>query len=101
MSTRAAPGLAQLHRAEALALGDVERQAEPVEDDVLTQAIQNDDELLSIAAGLVQRASTSTVGAGSGAPAAGGVREPGEQGAVAEPAAPDVPKPEAGGGTAP
>jgi hypothetical protein len=58
LSLQGSFSLPNLLKAEALVLGDVTNRVEvPVDDDVLTRAIQDNDELLSIAAGLIQRAS--------------------------------------------
>jgi hypothetical protein len=59
LSARCAFALPNLLQAEALALGDVtDRPAEPTEPvDVMTRRIQDSDELRSLAATLIQRAS--------------------------------------------
>ena len=86
--------LPHLLRAEALALGDVtDRPAEPSESpvDALTKQINDDPELRTLAARLIERA-------GSGAIASGGVRLSGEPGPVDFGAPPDVPEPRPAGG---
>jgi hypothetical protein len=62
LSAKCAFALPNLHRAEELALGDVvSRSADAIgADDFLTRAIQADDDLRSIAADLIERASTRT-----------------------------------------
>ena len=61
LSTRGAQALPQLIRAEALALGDTTDRPDiamsPGTDDLLTRRIRDNDELRSLAAGLVQKAS--------------------------------------------
>lgn len=90
LALRGGSVLPNLLRAEALALGDVtDRPAEPTQSplDALTKQINDDPELRTLAARLVERA-------GSSSTPAGGLRVSGEPGEVAVSAAPDVPEPD-------
>jgi len=66
LSTRGAQALPQLIRAEALALGDSTERPDIAltagTDDLLTRRIRDNDELRSLAAGLVQKASGGDTG---------------------------------------